>query len=206
MGYETEEPPKKLKEGVLVPVYQKKNYNKKRKGSPAPPPPKDMRKDGAEHWPKVDVQENVSDNLSSTSMSVSGVSSEVTEEHLQAAQMLDDLLTPSDLGFQSHDFPTGHETLTDEEDLRITPEATEAADFSSDDSVVDRTYAPEIDTSSSSESQGNDDHNVEVTSITEEHNERRKSKGTNIRKIIKHNTISKKNFCYMWNEADLHVE
>ncbi|CAG5038759.1 unnamed protein product [Parnassius apollo] len=26
---------------------------KKRKGSPAPPPPKDIRKDGAEHWPKV---------------------------------------------------------------------------------------------------------------------------------------------------------
>lgn len=52
--YTTEEPPKKLKEGVLVPVYQKKNYNKKkRKGSPAPPPPKDIRKDGAEHWPKV---------------------------------------------------------------------------------------------------------------------------------------------------------
>ncbi|CAH0702465.1 unnamed protein product [Spodoptera exigua] len=132
------------------------------------------------------LQENISDNLSSTSMNVSGVSSEVTEEQLQVAQMLDELLTPSDLGFQSHDFLTGHETLVDEEDLQI-PEPTEAADFSSDDSVVDRTYAPEIDRSSSSETSlhENDHHNVEVTSITEEHNQRRKSKGTNIRKIIK---------------------
>lgn len=83
-----------------------------------------------------------------------------------------------------HFFP-GRETLVDEEDLRITPEPTEAADFSSDDSVVDTTYAPEINSSSSSESslQGND-HHVEVTNITEEHNQRRKSKGTNIRKII----------------------
>ncbi|KAF9418687.1 hypothetical protein HW555_004515 [Spodoptera exigua] len=129
------------------------------------------------------LQENISDNLSSTSMNVSGVSSEVTEEQLQVAQMLDELLTPSDLAFQSHDFLTGHETLVDEEDLQI-PEPTEAADFSSDDSVVDRTYAPEIDRSSSSETSlhENDHHNVEVTSITEEHNQRRKSKGTNIRK------------------------
>ncbi|CAH0687819.1 unnamed protein product [Spodoptera exigua] len=113
------------------------------------------------------LQENISDNLSSTSMNVSGVSSEVTEEQLQVAQMLDELLTPSDLGFQSHDFLTGHETLVDEEDIQI-PEPTEAADFSSDDSVVDRTYAPEIDSSSSSETSlhENDHHNVEVTKIS----------------------------------------
>lgn len=58
----------------------------------------------------TDLQRFVSeDNLSSPSVNVSVVSSELNEEQLQAARILEDeLLTPSDLGFQSHeDFPIG---------------------------------------------------------------------------------------------------
>ncbi|CAH4034276.1 unnamed protein product [Pieris brassicae] len=40
--------------------------SKKRKGSPAPPPPKDIRKDGAEHWPTVAILSHHSSWGSST--------------------------------------------------------------------------------------------------------------------------------------------
>lgn len=88
-----------------------------------------------------------------------------------------------------HTFVSVHQTFEHEIISQVSPRPVESSDFSSDDSVRDKTFAPGVNNKSFTVSSSSFENIVvqetDIHDVAGENNRRRKRQGTNIRKIIR---------------------